>query len=57
MAMTSGWLHYLYNMQSDALEALEPGSARAASAGRLASESNVYSLGEGKRAANCRSKV
>ena len=47
----------LYTMQSEALEATEPGSARAASVGRLADEWNAYSLGAGKRAASCRRKV
>ena len=44
-------------MQSEALEATEPGSARAASVGRLADEWNAYSLGAAKRAATCRRKV
>ena len=47
----------LYTMQSEALEATEPGSARAASVGRLADEWNAYALGAGKRAASCRRKV
>jgi len=44
----------LYTLQSDALDAIEPGSRRAASARELADAWNAYAEGPGRRAANCR---
>lgn len=47
----------LYTIQSEALAAVEPGSARAASVAKLAVEWSAYALGPGQRAATCRRKV
>jgi len=47
----------LYTMQSEALAATEPGSARTASVARLAAEWNAYALGGGRRAATCGPRV
>ena len=47
----------LFTMQSEALAATEPGSARTASVARLAAEWNAYAMGPGQRAAGCRRKV
>ncbi|MFQ5566286.1 MAG: DUF2927 domain-containing protein [Paracoccaceae bacterium] len=47
----------LYTIQSEALEAVEPGSPRALTAGRLATAWNGYAMGPGRPAASCRPKV
>ncbi len=44
----------LYTIQADALAAVEPDSARAASVAELAREWNAYAVGPGRRAADCR---
>lgn len=46
----------LYTLQSDALEAIEPGSARAASARELAAAWNAYAFGPVAGAAHCRAR-
>jgi len=47
----------LYTMQSEALDATEPGSPRAVTARQLAVAWNGYAMGPGQRAAGCRNKI
>ncbi|HSF95150.1 MAG TPA: DUF2927 domain-containing protein [Thermohalobaculum sp.] len=47
----------LYSMQSDALDATEPDSSRAAAARELADDWNAYAVGPGRRAANCKPRT